>query len=352
MDRQSSKAQKGEIEFRRKLVDQQVAGQKLFDDEFDGPGILKILADRMKKTLEQISRLKDGNVTVSPYLEIGAERCQRALVMENDLNASGAAADISFDMLKSCAHYMSVFRKSKAPLRICCDANNLPFLTGTIPFVFCYQTLHHFPDPAPVVGEIFRVLSPGGHFALNEEPFRKILHVNLYKGRKIYAKDAPPPGKLVDILNFFFSETNSNEASHGVIENDRISLSTWRHALSCFEDKRIFLRTIKGVQAALFAPPSKWRYLFAWLFGGEIYGLCRKAGTLPPSFCLTVRDSLSCQVCAEKGKESVLLLDDTAASCGVCGSRYPLEDGVLFLFPRDKFMELYPEIFRKAEING
>lgn len=39
MNWQSIQAKKGEIEFRRKLVRQQVDGEKIFDDEFNRTGI-------------------------------------------------------------------------------------------------------------------------------------------------------------------------------------------------------------------------------------------------------------------------------------------------------------------------
>ena len=147
MKQQSVKSKKGEIEFRRKFFQSQVEGKCILNDEFNAKDIEKILSDRMKKTFENIILLKKSGVALSPYVEIGAERCQRSLVMENDLGATGAAVDISYDMLKSCDYYKGVFNKRKTLLRICCDANSLPFMTDSIPFVFCYQTLHHFTPP-------------------------------------------------------------------------------------------------------------------------------------------------------------------------------------------------------------
>jgi SAM-dependent methyltransferase len=118
----------------------------------------------MADTAQAMERLRKRGVALSPYLELGAERGQRALVLENDFGARGAAVDLSLDMLRSTAHYGEVFHKPRMPERICCDAHTLPFRTGSLPFVFCYEFLHHFPTPAPVVKEIHRVLAPGGWF--------------------------------------------------------------------------------------------------------------------------------------------------------------------------------------------
>ena len=350
MDHQSGKAQKGEIAFRRGLFRQQVEGERVFGDEYDGPAISRILAERMRKTLADISLLRSIGVPVSPYLEIGAERCQRSMVLENDLGAEGIAADISYDMLRSCGHYMEVFGKRRSPLRVCCDANRLPFISGSLPFVFCYQTLHHFPDPGPVTAEVMRVLAPGGYFAIEEEPFRKILHLGLYKGRKIHA--APSVyGRLAGLLDFFFSKINCNETDYGVIENDNIPLGAWKRALAGFAEKRMTLRTIRGVETELFAPRSPMKFFFAWLFGGGIRGLCRKSG-VPTGSYAPVSESLACPVCRERGVETRLRGNGGFFSCRSCASSFPVEDGVLFLFSDEKFKELYPEVFLKARSGG
>jgi len=344
MDKQQLMNQKGEIDFRKKLYAQQVEGKKIFDDEYDMTGIETILEDRMMKTFNQMSSLQERNIALSPYLEIGAERCQRSLVMENDLEANGAAVDISFDMLKSCTHYQKVFNKVKPPFRICCDANNLPVMSDSIPFVFCYETLHHFPEPAPITKEIYRVLSPSGCFFFDEEPYKQILHFNLYKGQKIYSDTSLKRSRIGNILDLFFSARSCNEVEHGIIENDDITIGLWKNALMHFDEKDVELKTISSIQSDLFRPNSYMKYFIAYLFGGKISGICRKQG-YNDNIKRSIFDTLICPSCKKDNSEILLNQIDNFFICPNCSRRYPVIEGVLFLFSYDTFVDLYPEIF-------
>jgi ubiquinone/menaquinone biosynthesis C-methylase UbiE/uncharacterized protein YbaR (Trm112 family) len=346
---QSEKNQKGEIEFRKKLSQQQINGDHFFEDEYDAKSIEKILTDRMNKTYNHMVALKAQNIALSPYLEIGAERCQRSLVMENDIDAKGAAVDLSFDMLKSCDYYKKAFNKTKAPMRVCCDANNLPFMTGSVPFVFCYETLHHFPEPYPIVKEIHRVLSLGGCFSFNEEPFKVVLHVNLYNAEKAYA-NKPRKGKLrkvKTVLDIFFARKTCNEVDHDIIENLDISLKTWKKTLALFEEKNVNLHSnaiTEKIDTELFHPKNRGKYLLAYLFGGEISGLCRKTGQFKATET-SIEDVLICPSCLKSQKESKLTLKGSSWLCENCGNIYPIYDGVAFLLAPEKLEELYPEIY-------
>jgi hypothetical protein len=79
--------QKGEIEFRKKLVRQQIEGLHVMEDEFNSQNMKMILNERMQKTLAQIKLLKEKGIITSPFIEIGAERGQRSLILENDLHS-------------------------------------------------------------------------------------------------------------------------------------------------------------------------------------------------------------------------------------------------------------------------
>ena len=198
--KQTMSNKKGEVEFRRELVKKQVDGKEVLPGEYDAQAIGEILLGRMEKTRERMAALIAEGVIATPYLEIGAERCQLSLVMENDLGCSGAALDISFDMLKSCEFYGEKFFKPRKPRRISADAYRLPFLSASVPFVFCYETLHHFPDPVPVVREVLRVLTPGGIFFFDEEPYRQMLRLGVFKKRG----HARKPGEKDNLVGRIF----------------------------------------------------------------------------------------------------------------------------------------------------
>lgn len=48
------------------------------------------------------------------------------------------------------------------------DGARLPLRDGAVSLVWCIHVLHHLPDPNKVLGEIRRVLRPGGHLVLAE----------------------------------------------------------------------------------------------------------------------------------------------------------------------------------------
>jgi ubiquinone/menaquinone biosynthesis C-methylase UbiE/uncharacterized protein YbaR (Trm112 family) len=348
---QSTDSQKGEIEFRRKLVEQQIEGKYHFDDEYDAGGIEQILNERMEKTVEKMTELQKRGVRLSPYIEIGAERGQRSLIMENDFNAVGAAVDISFDMLKACDYYKVVLKKRKVPLRICCDANNLPFSSNSIPFAYCYETLHHFPDLLPIIEEIHRVLTPGGYFLFDEEPFKKMLHLDLYQEKKIHLKETENKGTIRKLFDQFFLVPTCNEIEFGIIERDDIPISNWKNALSLFEQKDVLLLSVKGITTDLFKPESLSKYILSYLWGGGISGLCRKTGD-PGRNIQSICDILICPACRDEKRESTLVRGERLFQCEICAKRFPVIDGVAFLFSYEKLEELYPEVFESIGGNS
>jgi ubiquinone/menaquinone biosynthesis C-methylase UbiE/uncharacterized protein YbaR (Trm112 family) len=339
---QSDEAKKGEIKFRKVICEQQINGKLIHEDEFDRENIEKILMERMKKTYHQFLNLKNDGVVISPYLEIGAERGQRSLVLENDLAAKGIAADLSYFSLKGCEYYRSKFNKLKSPKLLCCDVYSLPIRSNSISFVFCYQTLHHFPDPTQILKNIYKVLSPGGAFFFDEEPFKQKLHFSIYSRDKIYSKKELNKSKFVRYMDYFFGKKTCNEREYGVIENEDIALKTWRQALSIFNTKNVTLQFSRVSITDFFNSKNYIKLFLLDLLGGSISGICYKKGNFNAAK-IPLDELFICPDCLKNDLESSLCREEGCFRCINCGKKYPIIDNIYFILPHEEFKKLYPE---------
>jgi ubiquinone/menaquinone biosynthesis C-methylase UbiE len=339
---------KAEIEFRSKLAIQHVSGQVVLPDYYQKAEHDKILLQRVDATQQRMHALTEQGVMLSPFLELGAERGQRSLVLANDFGAAGAAADVSYDQLATMTHFSRLFEKPVLPLRVCCDAKQLPFRSNSIPFIFCYQFLHHFPRIAPVVKEIHRVLGDG-YFYFDEEPFKRTMKLLLYRQRdKIYSESTLRKHRYVRLIESFISESMSDEEEHGVVENHDISLAEWIDALGVFSERDLHLVSIYNVRSRL-TDRAHVRNLPNFLLGGIISGLCRKKTSVRSCSGTDVAECLACPDCtisAPDGSFDRPALVPLAKSfkCTHCGFAYPRQGDVLFLLPRAELEPLYPHL--------
>ena len=337
---------KGEIEFRAKLAMQHVSGEVLLPDYYKKEEHDRILIERVDATCKRMNELAARGISFSPFLELGAERGQRSLALTNDFGANGIAVDISYHQLKTMEYFSKLFEREKLPLRICCDANHLPFKSNSFPFIFCYEFLHHFPALAPIIKEIHRVMSDG-YFYFDEEPFKRVLKLRLYRQKaKMYSERALRKNKYVSLIESFISDTPCDEVEHGIIENDNISLREWMSALSVFDQCEIDLSSINKLKSKL-AGGLRLTNILSYFLGGTIAGLCRKERQLAKSGCGVLRDILGCPDCRITSNDgsfdrpSLVELGDRY-QCSQCGFIYPCRDGVVFLLPRSELQQLYP----------
>ena len=346
--RQTIENLKGEIAFRAKLAVQHVSGEVLLPDYYEKADHDRILRDRVDATRRGMHRLASRGISLSPFLELGAERGQRSLVLTNDFGATGVAVDISYHQLRAMEHFARLFERPKLPLRICCDANQLPFRSGSFPFVFAYEFLHHFPSPGPIMREIHRVTG-AGHFYFDEEPFRRAAKLVLYRqGSKIYAERTLRKHRYLRLIESFISEPRCDEVEHGVIENESVSLREWLSALSVFEEYDVELVSLGRLRSKL-GRRLRFGNLPSYLLGGSIGGLCRKTGAPATASPRALDETLTCPDCMARSRtaassEPSLVPLPSGYRCTACHFTYPRREGVAFLLPPSQLQQLYPEL--------
>jgi ubiquinone/menaquinone biosynthesis C-methylase UbiE/uncharacterized protein YbaR (Trm112 family) len=338
---QDLKNKVGEVKFRAKLFQQQVEGAATLNGELTSTEMLNEMRRRMVITRRDFAEIAQSGVLQSPFLELGAERGQRSLVLANDFGLDGYAADLSFESLRYADFLAQQEKLSKMPQRICCDAYKLPFADDSIGFAFCYQTLHHFPDPTPIFRELYRVLRPGAVLHVDEEPIRRTWKLNLWK-RRVFPKGRE--NKYVryakDYLLDFISEPHVSEVDYGICENDDISLTEWEKAIGQVENKKIRLKLLPIPRAMSRVSHDSERWGLRSSMCQALGGILQATITAKPARQESAmpREPLCCPIC--RGPLGTSL---NSLFCERCSASYPTCEGILMLLPQEELQSLYPD---------
>jgi ubiquinone/menaquinone biosynthesis C-methylase UbiE/uncharacterized protein YbaR (Trm112 family) len=329
---QSLANQQGEVSFRKKLTLQHKSQTTYFPNVPNHHEILDILTQRNTTTSFVISRLLKQHIAISPFLEIGAEKAARSALLVNRFKSQGFALDLSLESLLSAQHFANRLGLRKLPILICADAYQLPFANKSIPFVFCFETLHHFPDPTPIFKEVFRVTSSSFYF--DEEPVSQLINIPLW--RRDY-KLTPLEKILKTMLILpFLSKIGKSETEHSILENS-FWLNTWEKAIS------VFPKFTVNIKPVFFGPNSKnihpnlFTLLLVALQGGGISGLCSKITSLthaPNPTQRNILDLLACPTCHTH-------LNLNTLRCTKCRQRFVRRGNVYILLPEKKRQQLY-----------
>lgn len=338
----------GEIEFRRKLAEQFKGEKTVFPFEPNTSEFSSILKSRIKDYTKYFTRLQEKKIPFNLYLEIGGGVGQAAMLIENNFNASGFTSDISFETLVIADKYKKELLLKKMPIRIACDVYNLPFRNRSIPFIFTFQTLHHFPDPHPILREINRVLTPGGYLYFHEEPISQTMNLNLWR-RGHHLSHFEKILKLFLILHFV-SKIGKSEVEHNILE-ETFSIDMWEKALNIFPkvDANLiifpvgFSITRKKRNNKNWLKPSLPKRILLAFMGGGIEALCQKAGKINNIYTNSPFEHLGCPQCKHKPKLHYEK-NKEILSCNICKTSFPKVKGVYFLFSKKQQKLLYPHL--------
>ncbi len=118
--------------------------------------------------LEELYRWR-RTIPEKPFdmLDIGSGTGTWAAMVAGSDMASRAIIGLDFSE-KMChvAHAKGAAIETDKPMFVNGDSEHLPFADGTFDVVTCMHSFHHYPHQAVTVGEMHRVLRPGGRLLL------------------------------------------------------------------------------------------------------------------------------------------------------------------------------------------
>lgn len=112
------------------------------------------------------STLLDGATLARKILDRDLERLLAGARASTVLDVGGAAGR-RYRRLVDSRRYWTLDVQTKHRPSVVGDAHRLPFRDGSVDLALCLQVLEHCQRPGDVVGELFRVLAPGGRLVLS-----------------------------------------------------------------------------------------------------------------------------------------------------------------------------------------
>lgn len=337
---QTLNQKKGEVTFRRLITKQHLGQKSFFAHEYNHDEMFNEQKKRLRSTTADFEELKKRGVSFDTFLEIGAEYGLRSSFILSKYESKGIALDLARSPLEATNLFAKKLNLKKVPIRICADAHKLPFADNSVPLIFCYQTLHHFPNPLLVTAEVKRVLKPGGYFFFAEEPVRQSFNFRLYRRP---TKQSGLNGILKKMLVLpFISEPGKNETDFGIVE-ETFSLGVWQNIINNFTSIEVTITPLLGKPVVLKTHSVNLKRqvprittLQLQLFGGGIKALVQKKRTKPiKRFTL----QFTCPNCRQN-----LLQKNKEMYCAKCHTVFKSINGVWHLLPTILSKHLYPEL--------
>lgn len=350
MPHQSTSSKASEIRYRAKILEQHLGKRVVEKNEPTSGEFKQLMSQKLKLSNHLFKKLQKQSYHLSPFLEIGSEHALRPALLESKFGAQGFASDISFYSLSHAKEYAKMFKFKKPAMAICADAYNLPFKSNSFPFVFLYETLHHFPDPKPVLMEANRVLAPGGICLIGSDPIKQSLQLSLwYRPNKLRVWEKIL--KYILILPFI-SHIGKTEVEKGILEG-AFSLKTWKKSLSMFEEVEATIRAFPlGPEQKIFKTtdnkwvgPNHFTNAALYLFGGGILAICRKKGSYGEKIIKDIHSFLICPECKmDKKIETNLKQRGQEFFCNSCKNTFVNKNNVLVLLQKNLHKKILSKV--------
>jgi len=342
MQYQSQFSKLAEIAYRKKIASQHLGKKIEYENEPTAAEFKKILSLKLKDTQKKFKDLQKKGLVKSLFLEIGAEYSLRSSLLASKFNVQGISCDISLYSLSKSKQFAKKFGYKKTPKLICADAYSLPFKSNSFPFVFVYETLHHFPDPSPALAEIKRVMTPGGACFIGSEPVKQGFQLKLWRRPnklRLWEKFL----KLTLILPYI-SYIGKTEVEHGILE-ETFPLKTWRKALKIFEDVDATVKPYPiGPKSSNLLNLSFATRVLLHIGGGAIEAICKKNTGTKKGVIGNANHLLICPNCLKKKSGEIPL---TNLSCKNCKTSYKTKLGIPILIDTQTAKNIFFESTEK-----
>ncbi len=211
--------------------------------------------------LHEGTRYPPGSNVLEAGCGVGA---QTLLLAGNSPHAQFVSIDISPELLAQAQEHVAGVGFTNVTFRQA-DICNLPFRAGTFDYVFVCFTLEHIPDPLLALGNLKKVLRPGGTITVIEGDH----------GSAIFYPDTPAAHHVIDCLVTLQRQAGGNaligrELQHlladagflDVTVSPRQTYATRSIPDSSEAVKSIFIAMIEGVReqaiAGRLADPEAW----------------------------------------------------------------------------------------------
>jgi SAM-dependent methyltransferase len=160
-------------------------------------------------TYDKISKMDSLRNNINNLIDFYINKYAKGILLE--VGAGGSyLKDRYGDFIKN---WITSDYDIRAKVDIRLDGQSLPFKENLFDTIICIDVIEHVPNPQQMIGELVRVLKPGGvlilstpfFFYLHESPndftrFSKFGLINLIKNNKMSVIDLKPTGGLISTL--------------------------------------------------------------------------------------------------------------------------------------------------------